>query len=60
MGGCGGAVTVDRDGRVGVHHTTPRMTWARIGGKHPGDALTTDDDYVEFGCDLTNVHREKI
>ena len=28
VGGCGGIVAVDKDGDVGVFHTTERMAWA--------------------------------
>nr|CAB3223815.1 isoaspartyl peptidase/L-asparaginase [Phallusia mammillata] len=57
VGGSGGAISVDTRGRVGVHFTTERMTWAKIGGS---DVNGVVGKFVEFGCDATNVKKESV
>ena len=57
--GCGGAIAVDTSGRVGIHCSTQRMSWARIGGKTQNETLKSKH-VVEYGCDMTNISRENF
>jgi len=60
VGGCGGAISVDRLGRIGMHYSTPQMTWARIGGQFGNDHTRAQEECVEYGCNFTNVRKELI
>uniref|UniRef100_H2ZNC0 Uncharacterized protein n=1 Tax=Ciona savignyi TaxID=51511 RepID=H2ZNC0_CIOSA len=59
VSGSGGVIVLDARGRVGVHHTTNLMSWARIGGIDPDDVIKPDD-VVEYGTNVTNPLKENI
>ena len=53
VGGCGGAICLDRHGRLGLGFTTPRMAWAARSegsrGVHHGIERSTPGDEIDVG-----------
>jgi len=50
VGGCGGAICIDRHGRADICFNTDKMSWAKV----------ADDQFVTYGVDLTKIHKSKI
>lgn len=50
--GCGGVISVDKNHNVGIAHTTPYMSWAKIGGEA--------ECFVEYGIHQNETIRESI
>ncbi|XP_076825593.1 isoaspartyl peptidase/L-asparaginase-like [Clavelina lepadiformis] len=59
--GRGGVISLDPGGRVGIHFTTPKMSWARIGGESPYDSRNiSTNNFIQFGFDMVNISAEKL
>ena len=50
VNGCGGIIAVDTDHNVGIAHTTPYMSWAKISG----------DSSVEYGIQQNEIIKESF
>jgi len=54
--GCGGVISVDRKGNVGIAHTTPHMSWAKI-----TSGQTMDEEAVlEYGLRMDDRNERKL
>jgi len=54
--GCGGVISIDRKGSVGIAHTTPHMSWAKI----TSDQNMGDEVSLEYGLRMDDVTRRKM
>merc|ERR1719334_263580 len=54
--GCGGVISIDRKGSVGIAHTTPHLSWAKISSNQNmnGEAV------LEYGLAKDDVSRRKV
>ena len=53
--GCGGIISIDRRGSVGIAHTTPHMSWAKISGDQ-----NLEEVVLEYGLRQDDSTRRKI
>lgn len=53
--GCGGIISVDRKGNVGIAHSTPHMSWAKI-----TEDQNIDEVVCEFGLKQDEFSRRNI
>ena len=54
--GCGGVISIDRKGSVGIAHTTPHMSWAKV----TSDQIGGGDVFVEYGLRMDDITRRKM
>lgn len=54
--GCGGVISIDRKGSVGIAHTTPHMSWAKISS----DQVMGEEVFVEYGLRMDDITRRKM